>query len=561
MTDATLGWRRLPGTLVMALALALSLLALAPGIAQEADPAEAEAEAEAAEARETIGGETVERAERAASELDEAVEAAERLEAAQTEADGGEAPEDAAAEAADEAVVAAAEAVAEAVLDGGAVDPETGLPVAVLDPGIDTGELELRLVPLTEAQLGTLAEAWLEIVRAQTERVMAAQVTIYRTEGRVADAARARLTELAEVRKALFDKYAKIVNAWEKKGGDEAAIAKLRAYRAAIIVEETRTADAETLLTQAVAWLTDRDGGIRLAFDLAVVLVSLSGLFVVARLVRRGARRWITRVPKLSKLLQAFMVTLVYWLVLAFGLMIVLSGLGIDISPVFALIGGASFILAFAFQDTLGNLASGLMIMINRPFDEGDYADIGGTAGTVRSVSIVATTVVTPDNQVIVIPNKAVWGNVITNVTASATRRVDLTFGISYQDDIGQAIAILKETVEAHPLTLDTPEPTIVVGALGASSVDILCRPWTRTVDYWTVYWDLTRQVKERFDAAGITIPFPQQDVHIHTVSAPHALPEAPAAPQSGPAGRKTRAAAIAEGEEGYEGSGEQDRA
>ena len=124
---------------------------------------------------------------------------------------------------------------------------------------------------------------------------------------------------------------------------------------------------------------------------------------------------------------------------------IVLSALGVDISPVFALIGGASFILAFAFQDTLGNLASGLMIMINRPFDEGEYVDIGGVAGTVKSVSIVATTVTTPDNQVIVIPNKNVWGNVITNVTASDTRRVDLVFGISYEDSIPDAMRVINE--------------------------------------------------------------------------------------------------------------------
>jgi small-conductance mechanosensitive channel len=154
-------------------------------------------------------------------------------------------------------------------------------------------------------------------------------------------------------------------------------------------------------------------------------------------------------------------------------------------APIFAMIGGASFILAFAFQDTLGNLANGLMIMINRPFDEGDYVLVGGVGGTVKTVSIVATTVNTPDNQVIVIPNKNVWGNVITNVTASDTRRIDLVFGISYDDSIEDAQKVMDEVVHAHPLVLKDPEPVIRVHELGASSVNFVCRPWALTTDYW----------------------------------------------------------------------------
>jgi small conductance mechanosensitive channel len=194
--------------------------------------------------------------------------------------------------------------------------------------------------------------------------------------------------------------------------------------------------------------------------------------------------------------------------------MAVLSTLGVDITPLFALVGGASIILAFAMQDTLSNLASGLMIMIYRPFDEGDFVDVGGVAGTVKTTNIVATTVTTPDNQVIVIPNKNVWGNIITNVTASDTRRVDLVFGISYDDSIPEAIHVLEEAVAAHPLVLKEPEPTIRVNELADSSVNFICRPWVKTDDYWTVYWDLTRHVKELFDEAGISIPYPQQDVH-----------------------------------------------
>jgi small conductance mechanosensitive channel len=394
-------------------------------------------------------------------------------------------------------------------------DAGPDLPSEVLNPQIDPQELELRLVPMTKDELAALAAEWQSIVKATTEEVMAQQIQISRSEGAAEEAARDRLTELSQERKALFDKYSKVVSAWEKKGGDEAEIATFRAYRNAILIDETRTADYKTLLRQALAWMTARDGGIQLAINTGVIVASLLGLIFVARIARRFARRWIGHVPNISRLLQAFLVAVIYWLVFAIGLMVVLSALGVDITPVFALIGGASFILAFAFQDTLGNLASGLMIMINRPFDEGDYVDIGGVGGTVKAVSIVATTVVTPDNQVIVMPNKNVWGNVIKNVTASATRRVDLTFGIGYEDSIPKAIEVISGIVRAHPAVMADPEPVIRVNELAGSSVNIICRPWVKASDYWAVYWDLTQQVKEAFDREGISIPFPQQDVHL----------------------------------------------
>ena len=213
---------------------------------------------------------------------------------------------------------------------------------------------------------------------------------------------------------------------------------------------------------------------------------------------------------------QTFLAGLVYWVVLAASLVVVLSLLGVKGTPLLALFGGASVIIGLALQDTLGNFAKGLMIMINRPFDEGDYVDIAGTAGTIQSVSIIATTVTTPDNQVVVIPNQQVWEGVITNLTARDTRRVDLIFSISYDDDIQRAIQVLNEAVAEHPLTLEELAPVIAVTALAESSIEILCGAWTRTSDYLSVYRGLLADVKTRFDAAGITIPYPQRDVHVH---------------------------------------------
>ena len=404
---------------------------------------------------------------------------------------------------------------------GGSADaPAISLAPELTKPGISSAELDVRLVPLTKVELKQLAEDWAKIVKSKTEEVMEAQVAIAHRGSDVEDAARERLTQLVGERKQLFDKFSAVLNSWEKKAGDEKAIADYRAYRNAIVAEEARTADFETLVAKAVSWLTSEDGGIHIATNIGIFLLSLFGLLLVAGIAGRSSRLWINRIPNISKLLQAFLVGVVYWIVFSVGLMIVLSALGVDITPLFALIGGGSFVAAFALQDTLGNLASGLMIMIYRPFDEGDYVDVGGVSGTVKTVSIVATTVTTPDNQVIVIPNKNVWGNIITNVTASDTRRVDLVFGISYDDSIPDAIRVLEETVGAHPLVMKDPEPTIRVNELADSSVNLICRPWVKTSDYWNVYWDLMHQVKDRFDDVGISIPYPQQDVHVKNSTA-----------------------------------------
>lgn len=204
-----------------------------------------------------------------------------------------------------------------------------------------------------------------------------------------------------------------------------------------------------------------------------------------------------------------------YWATFVLGILIVLGLFGINVTPLFAVFGGLSFILGFALQDTLGNLASGLMIMILKPFDTGDYIEVGGSSGFVDEMSIVSTRIRTFDNQIIVVPNSKIWGDVITNVSASPERRVDLVFGIGYTDKAQHAIDILKDLIAAHPMCLKDPKPEVFVGELGDSSVNIFCRPWSKSDDYWTVYWDLTGQAKERFDSEGISIPFPQRDVHL----------------------------------------------
>jgi small conductance mechanosensitive channel len=203
--------------------------------------------------------------------------------------------------------------------------------------------------------------------------------------------------------------------------------------------------------------------------------------------------------------------------VLLAGLLVALSQLGIEVAPMLAGLGIAGFVLGFALQDTLANFAAGVMILIYRPYDVEDMIDCaGGVFGRVSQMSLVSTTILTIDNKTLVVPNGKIWGDVITNVTAQEVRRVDLEFGIGYQDDIPHAEEVLWSVLKDHPKVKAEPEPIVKVHALGDSSVNFVVRPWVARDDYWDVYWDVTREVKLRFDREGVSIPFPQRDVHIY---------------------------------------------
>jgi small conductance mechanosensitive channel len=216
----------------------------------------------------------------------------------------------------------------------------------------------------------------------------------------------------------------------------------------------------------------------------------------------------------LSALLRDMIVATVRNLVILLGILIALSQVGISLGPLLAGLGIAGFIIGFALQDTLSNFASGMMILIYRPFDVGDFVTAGGVTGKVSHMSLVNTTFKTIDNQVLIVPNNLVWSGVVTNVTAQRLRRVDLVFGVAYSDDVEKVEEILADIVASHELTLDNPEPMIKLHELADSSVNFVVRPWVKTDDYWDVYWDLLRTVKMRFDAEGITIPFPQREIH-----------------------------------------------
>ncbi len=260
------------------------------------------------------------------------------------------------------------------------------------------------------------------------------------------------------------------------------------------------------------AWLGSTAPGLLVKLLTVVLILFLTA--ALARLLGRLAERATTS-PRFrgSQLLRDLISRSARRVVWIMGFLVALSQVGVSVGPLLAGLGVAGFVIGFALQDTLSNFASGALILFYRPFDVGDTIEAGDVFGVVRDMSLVNTTVLTFDNQTLVVPNSKIWGGVIRNVTAQINRRVDLVFGISYEDDIAKAERILAEVVDAHDKVLREPAPMVRLHELGDSSVNFVVRPWVRRDDYWDVYWDLTRAVKVRFDAEGISIPFPHREV------------------------------------------------
>lgn len=243
------------------------------------------------------------------------------------------------------------------------------------------------------------------------------------------------------------------------------------------------------------------------------LLIFIVGRWVVGRVVALLDRVMLARA--MDETLVKFVCSILQWLGLLFVVIAALSHLGVDTTSLVALLGAAGLAIGLSLQNSLGNLAAGVMLIIFKPFKKGDFVDAGGAMGTIDNISIFTTVMTTPDNREIIVPNGAIIGGNITNFSARPTRRVDMVFGISYGDDLRHAKTILEDIIAADSRVLAEPEPVITVGELADSSVNFLVRPWVNAADYWRVLWDTTEAVKLRFDEAGISIPFPQVELHL----------------------------------------------
>lgn len=273
--------------------------------------------------------------------------------------------------------------------------------------------------------------------------------------------------------------------------------------------------DWQTFFSQAA--LTDY------AIPWAINIGMALAVFIVGRMIVgliTGIMRKLLSRAKMDDILVDFICSISHAALVLFVIIAALDQLGVDTTSLVALLGAAGLAVGLAMKDSLANFAAGVMLIIFRPFKSGDFVEAGGTMGVVEKISIFSTTMRTGDNCEVIVPNGGIYGGTITNYSARETRRIDLVFGIGYGDDIGKARDIMLSILGADDRILKDPEPVVAVGELGASSVDFVVRPWVASGDYWVVRWELLEKIKLAFDAEGISIPYPQMDVHVEQQAA-----------------------------------------
>jgi small conductance mechanosensitive channel len=253
--------------------------------------------------------------------------------------------------------------------------------------------------------------------------------------------------------------------------------------------------------------------GIKLVVALAIFLVGRWIAKVLVRIFRKVMDR-----AKVEPTLTKFLSSILYSVLLIAVVIATLDALGVNTTSLLAILGAAGLAVGLALKDSLSNFSAGVMLILFRPFKVGDFIEAAGVSGTVEVIHVFNTVIRTGDNREIIVPNAGIYGGTIVNVTARATRRIDMVFGIGYGDDIGKARELIKQVMDADSRILKDPEAAISLAELADSSVNLNVRPWVNTSDYWAVRSDILEQVKLSFDANGISIPYPQQDVYMHEV-------------------------------------------
>jgi small conductance mechanosensitive channel len=267
----------------------------------------------------------------------------------------------------------------------------------------------------------------------------------------------------------------------------------------------------QQLQEMAIIWLATN--GMALLIALIIVVIGWTLSKKAKSLLLRGLDA-----KGVDPILGKFLSNLLFWLFMGVTLMIAADHMGLNVASLLAVVGTMGLAIGLAIKDNISNFSSGVMLILLRPFTKGDYVLIAGVAGTVQDISLSTTTLSTPDNQKIIVPNAQIVGTVITNVTANPTRRIDLVVGVGYDDDLDKARGVLEQVLKDEKGLLAEPAWTVAVSELADSSVNFVVRPWCRTEDYWTVRFRLTENIKKALDNASISIPYPQTDVHLHQV-------------------------------------------
>lgn len=271
------------------------------------------------------------------------------------------------------------------------------------------------------------------------------------------------------------------------------------------VINKVSTMDFNSVLNE---WIIPY--GIKILLAIAIFVIGKFLAQVISRLLGKAALK-----STKDEMLQSFIASISYFLLLLIVVIASLSQLGINTSSLVALIGAAGLAIGLSLQNSLQNFAAGVMLLIFKPFRKGDFIETGGMTGVVEQMGLLVLELRTGDNKTVLLPNGKVFSDSIINYSNNPTRRIDFIFDISYESNLKEAKEIVSRILEENIFVLKEPKPVVAVGALAANSVQLIVRPWVRTVDYWAAYWDITEQIKLAFDEAGISIPYNQMELHI----------------------------------------------
>ena len=393
--------------------------------------------------------------------------------------------------------------------------PDVGSFEAAQDVSVSYDHLSLYVLPLNSDQLSDLATIW----QGHLQDVLDEGITLRLEIEAVDGSEQARLQDqLIDVTLEQIDvqkKYGLVIDTWRGRGGDEKDLAPHEAFESALTAEILLAQEKQTLVQLFWTWLTTSRGLIDVLVTGIIYIAGLAFVSLLASLTSYLAAYGLERVSKLSRSQRKLFRSLIFWLFLALGVLVFLAFAGVNVTGLFALIGGVSLILGLALQETIGNLASGLMLIFLKPIDIGDYVIVGNIEGTAEDVGLFSTSVRTFDNSLVVIPNGKVWSDAIRNVEANKVRRVEFNFSTANLNEFADIKNALLKLAEDHPNCLSKPAPTIYISNLDEHVMTIIFWVWVKTADHWETYTDLSGQIQETFNAMTMREPVFKADVRI----------------------------------------------
>ncbi|MEL7036907.1 MAG: mechanosensitive ion channel family protein [Cyanobacteria bacterium J06592_8] len=395
--------------------------------------------------------------------------------------------------------------------------------VTANNPNISIDLLEVLLKPLPQKNLQAEADAWFALLEAKAQEISEKEAAIKRqgNQGEISedfDQVIIILTQLKTEQSNLVNRLTTVLDALDAKGGDTETY---RQYVGVVSGLELNFANAEGLGLRLTTWLTSPEGGIRLGFDLLKFAgILITATFISPRLAQL-TNSALTRITNISNLFRGFMVMIVQRGVLVVGALLALASIGVNLGPILALVGGASFVLAFALQSNLGNFASGLMLLINKPFDVGDEVKIAEYWAYVDSISIASTKLKDFDGNIVTLPNNTVWGSEIINYTHAEMRQIQLSIHVKFTQDINVIEQMWMEITASHPKVLKTPESDLFPWNTNYNYyIWVELNAWTKTEDHWPVYVELLKQIQQRLQELNVELATPVQTIKVDSSSA-----------------------------------------